>query len=273
MKTLKPSILVAYMPNLNDWVIANEKKWYRIPKEKGPKIIKENRTEYIAFYFPSIFGEEKKWKVTHYAKVNSIKQVSRKELFPNETINSKSEKLYYQVCFDNLEELSKPFISRRGHRIVFVSTTSKKFFSGETDFNILFQSSSLEKKMETIMDAMTLEYEREWREYVDRQKFYYLDFAVWCKKGAIDIECDGDAYHMENEKVHLDKTRNNELESYGWSVLRFTSKHFDEEKEHIESTIYKTIKELGGAIKVSEPSAVYYPKIDDKNGQMNLFDG
>jgi hypothetical protein len=124
--------------------------------------------------------------------------------------------------------------------------------------------------MEDCIKKMDVEYEKEWREYVDYKKFYYLDFAIWCKNGYIDIECDGDAYHMENEKVHNDKTRNNELESYGWSVLRFTSKHFKEDKMHIEKTIYQTVKELGGALRFSEPNQPYLPKKEGDN-QLELF--
>lgn len=259
------------MPNINDWQIANKENWYRIPADKAPKIIKENRAKYIAFYFPAIFGKEKKWKVTHYAKIISITKSSRNELFPNELLNPKSNSIYYKICFDKMEVLSNPFVSRRGHRLVFVSTTEEQFFSGSTDFNSLFQSSFLEIKMEKMITKMKVEYEREWREYVDKQKFYYLDFAIWCKKGAIDIECDGDTYHMKNADVHLDKTRNNELESFGWSVLRFTSKHFKEEKEHIEKTIYQTVKELGGALKAAEPNEPYLPKKIDDN-QLGLFE-
>lgn len=259
------------MPNPKDWLLAMEQFWYRIPVDKAPKIIKKGTAEYIAFYFPASFGKKMKWKVSHYGKITAVQVVSRNELFPEEPTNQKSDINYYQVSFKNLEELAQPFVSRRGHRVVFVSTTKEKFFSGLTDFNILFQSSFLEQKMEKLIDDMNVEYEREWREYVDIQKFYYLDFAIWCKNGAIDIECDGDAYHMENDKVHLDKTRNNELESYGWSVLRFTSKHFKEEKKHIEKTIYQTVKELGGALKVSEPHKPYLPK-KANDTQLGLFE-
>jgi very-short-patch-repair endonuclease len=258
------------MPNITDWQIVCVQLWYRIPVVSAPKNIKEGNVEYIAFYFPANFGAERKWKVSHYAKVKTITEVSRKELFPKESKNSKSEKHYYKISFDNLETLAKPFASRRGHRIVFVSTTKEKFFSGSTDFNVLFPSSTLEKKMEEILDKMEMEYEREWRVNVDVKKFYFLDFAVWCKNGRINVECDGDAYHMENDKVHYDKTRNNELESYGWSVFRFTTKHFKEEPQHIESILYKKVRELGGSLKVSEPNEIYLPKRSDER-QMGLF--
>ena len=267
----KTTILIALIPNHKDWQIANEHNWYRIPVNNAPKIIRENRAKYIAFYFPAIFGEKKKWKVSHYAKINSITEIVRKDLFINEPLNTKSDNLYYKVSFEKIEVIPNPFVSRRGHRLIFISTTEERFFSDTTDFNNLFQSSFLEKKLEKLINEMQVEYEREWREYVNDKKFYYLDFAIWCKKGAVNIECDGDKFHMENNNVHLDKTRNNELESYGWSVLRFTTKHITEEKNHIKKTIYQTIKELGGALKVSEPEQPYLPRNKD-DFQLGLFE-
>lgn len=138
------TILIAYMPNPQDWLIANEALRYRIPKVNAPKIIKEKTAEYIGFYFPSAFGKELKWKVTHYGKIKSITEVNRRKLFPKEPINAKSATQYYKIAFEPLVQLPKPFQSRRGHRLVFVSTTKEKFFSAETDFNLLFQSSSHE---------------------------------------------------------------------------------------------------------------------------------
>jgi REase_MTES_1575 len=117
---------------------------------------------------------------------------------------------------------------------------------------------------------MDVEYEREWCYVVDDNKKYYLDFAIFCKNGQIDIECDGDQYHMGNENVHYDKTRNNELESYKWSVLRYTMQHFNKERLHIKKTIWKTINQYGGTLKIGEPDAIYYPKTNPY-GQTSLF--
>ena len=49
----KSTVLIAYMPNPQDWLIATDALWYRVPKDKAPKIIKEQTVEYIGFYFPS----------------------------------------------------------------------------------------------------------------------------------------------------------------------------------------------------------------------------
>jgi REase_MTES_1575 len=266
------NVLVAMLPEPKDWTILHEQLWYRIRKlSTSPDIVKDGTVEYIAFYHTAKFSSDLKFKVVKYAKIKRIATVSRQQLFPKESrSHPKANQLYYKVEFDELLTLPQPIVSRRGHRVTFVPTTEAKFFSGVTDFNRLFKGSYLEEDMEKMIDEMEIEYEREFCCFVDDKKFYFLDFAIFCKNGQIDIECDGDEYHMGNPNVHRDKTRNNELESYKWSVLRYTTKHFNEERNHIKKTIYRTIKGYGGVLKASEPNAVYYPKTNPY-GQTSLF--
>lgn len=264
-------VLVAMLPKVEDWLTLKKDFWYRIPQNSAPSNVKDGVVKIIGFYHTAKFSEDLKFKVVYYSKIKRIVRVTRRELFPDEPLNStKAYKIYYKIECEPLQTLSKPIVSRRGHRGVFVPTTYNKFFSGTTDFNKLFQGSPLEIDMEKIIDEMEIEYEREWLCHLDKKKAYCLDFAIFCLNGAINIECDGDAYHMGNEKVHYDKTRNNELESYKWSVLRYTTKHFKEEREHIKKTIYKTIVQYGGAIKASQPNIAYFPKTNPY-GQLSLF--
>lgn len=268
----KINVLVAMLPEPKDWSILHEQFWYRIRKlATSPDIVKDKTVEYIGFYHTAKFSEDLKFKVVKYGKVKHIATVSRQHLFPEESQNHpKAKQEYYKIEFDELLTLPQPIVSRRGHRVTFVPTTEKKFFSGNTDFNKLFKGSFLEEDMEKIIDEMEIEYEREWCYFIDNKRKYYLDFAIFCKNGQINIECDGDEYHMGNANVHRDKTRNNDLESYKWSVLRYTTKHFKEERNHIKKTIWKVINQYGGAIKVGQPDAVYYPKTNPK-GQISLF--
>jgi hypothetical protein len=271
MRKDTPTVLVAMLPHKVDWKNLNEKLWYRIPKTSAPEIIKNGTAKFIAFYHTARFDDDRKYKVVNYALIKRIATATRQELFPDEPLNStKAHKTYYKLEIDELLTLEKPIVSRRGHRIVFVPTTEEKFFSGKTDFNILFKSSYLESDMERIMEEWGIEYEREYREFATNKKYYDLDFAIFCKNGKIDIECDGDEFHMGNENVHRDKTRNNELEGYGWAVLRYTTKHFKEEREHIKKTIQDKIRSFGGPTTAANPDTPYMTKIDLK-GQFRLF--
>jgi very-short-patch-repair endonuclease len=51
-------------------------------------------------------------------------------------------------------------------------------------------------------------------------RHYYLDFAIPSKM--IAIECDGKAYHSTPAQKRHDARRQAELESLGWTVIRFT---------------------------------------------------
>ncbi|MDO9580880.1 MAG: DUF559 domain-containing protein, partial [Bacteroidales bacterium] len=59
------------------------------------------------------------------------------------------------------------------------------------------------------------------------RKFYCLDFGIFCKKGDIDVECNGEKYHILPGAFTRDRERNNELTSFGWSILRFTGKQIN----------------------------------------------
>jgi very-short-patch-repair endonuclease len=251
-------VLIAVLPSTDDWEIAKNQLWYRIPEELAPDAVKKNTISWLAFYHSEQFGISLREKVMFYAKVVQIKKVNRSALFPKELPNHKSNKVYYQVLLDSIQKLPTPFESRFGRKLIFLTTTEAQFFSGSTQLNSLFIGSPLEQQMATLLTRMEIPFEREWREYVSIDKFYYLDFAIWCARGKLAIECDGDATHMPNENVHADKTRNNELTANGWQTLRFTTKHFNEENRHIQQMVFQSITTLGGFV---YQDGVGFPKL------------
>jgi very-short-patch-repair endonuclease len=60
-------------------------------------------------------------------------------------------------------------------------------------------------------------------------RIYFLDFAIYCIKGNIDIETDGDLWHANPARAAKDNVRNNDLETNGWKVLRFNSQQIQEQ--------------------------------------------
>ncbi len=265
-------VLVAAVPEVKDWLLLTEKLWYRIPNEnRVPSNIVDGTAKYIAFYHNSKYKDELKYKIVHWAKISQIVQATRSDLFPKETTNPhKANRQYFKVEFEELKELEKPIVSRQGRRLLFVPTTSEKLFCGKTTINHLFKTSHLEKKMVAIMEDMNISFDREWYETVDDKHKYHLDFAIFCKLGKIDVECDGNQYHMGDDNVHYDKTRNNELEGDKWKVLRYTTKHFNEDEAHIRKTLRKAVVQYKGCLELNEPQMSYNTTIDAK-GQIRLF--
>ena len=238
-------ILVTIMNKPIDFVLASEQHWYRIPVSSVEKWLKNAwPPEILAFYQTKIFGEEG-CSVNYFAEVDRIQRVKRRELFPNQPENKKSDQPYYKISIKPLKRMVKPIISQRFRRIVFIPSTLDLFNSAE-EINDLYHGSSLEEYLWKELKKLKIPAERE--EYVEvKQLKLFLDFAIYCAKGFIDLETDGDFWHANPEKASEDNYRNNALETMGWKVIRFNDKQIHEEMtNYCVPTIVDTINRLGG---------------------------
>ena len=218
-------VLVAIMNNERDFGILHDQLWYRIPVDKAPR---RWPPEWLAFYQTKVFGDER-WSVNYYGRVKEIDIAKRRELLPEDPIDHKSYRHYYQVKFHSLERLPSPIFSRRWRRIVFISSTWEKFVRA-AEINDLFDDSPLEDRLWAQLRRLRIEAERQWRVKVGTS-WYFLDFALFCLKGKINVETDGDTWHADPRRIPQDNRRANDLEVNGWHVLRFNGHQVREELE------------------------------------------
>ncbi len=257
--------LVAIMNDLAAWRIVQQQGWYRVPVASAPR---RWPPHWLAFYQTKIFANEA-YSVRWYAPVRQIDRVPRRELFPNEFPGEKSNNLYYRISLHPLEPLPRPIVSLRSRRIVFIPTTYPKLMSGE-EINDLYDDSPLEDALWTQMKELHLRAERQYdiRAAGDN---YRLDFALFCAQGKINVETDGDAYHINREQAPLDNRRNNALTAKGWQVLRFTTNQIREEMAtYCVPRLTDMVNELGG-MEGAGPRK-YYDTPDGIVQQMSLFD-
>ncbi len=260
--------LIAAFKDKEDFLIARDKGWYRIPVSSPvSSMIEENRVRYISFYFKKVFGELK-YSIRHVARVKDIKKVKRSVLFPDEIRNSKSNNIYYKINFGRLHDLAQPILSHRGRRLLFIPTTLYKL-KNATEINDVFADSPLEDMLWAELKKNNLPAERQFYLQTNEEN-WICDFAFFCKTGTIDVECDGDAFHMKPEQVIYDKGRNNEIAAVAnWAVLRFTTKHLMEDMPHTIRTIKRKIDKFGGLYYAEEDAYKYVSKQD---GQLGLFE-
>lgn len=238
-------VLVAIINNKLDFAILREKLWYRIPTSSVKKWLKEQwHPKWLAFYQTSAL-EAEKHAVNYFAEVLNIRRVRRSQLFPDEPQDEKSNKYYYQIFFKSIQKLPKPIYSRRSRRIIFIPTTWEKFTTA-IEVNDLYDGSSLEDILWAEFKQHNIPAERQ--EFViARGNDYALDFAIYCAKGNIDIETDGDFWHANPEKAEKDNLRDNDLKTRGWKVLRFSEKQIQEQAaSYCISTVVENINNLGG---------------------------
>ena len=263
-------VLVAIMNNRLDLAVARDRHWYRIPVASMQKWLKDRwPPQWLAFYQTKVFGTEA-FTIQYYSRVVGIRQVFRWELFPEQPRDEKAQQRYYQLLLGPLQALPKPIVSRRLRRIIFIATTWQRFAQAK-EINDLFHDSPLEERLWQQLKRLRIPAERQ--EFVTvKSRNYALAFAVYCAKGKIDIETDGDLWHTGPEHAPRDNVRNNALGAAGWTVLRFGTRQINEQlADYCLPMIVGNINTLGG---VDEGQAVgRRVSIDpEAPGQPALFD-
>lgn len=174
-------------------------------------------------------------------KMNIVKRI---QLFPEEKEHERANKDYFQFHLGKIKKLPKPIPSMRWRRIVHIPTSCEKLFSAE-EINDLYDTSPLEEKMYLEMKKRKIWAERQLYVKAGGQNFC-LDFGIFCNNGKINVECDGETYHTLPKALAKDRQRNNQLNSLGWNVLRFTGKEIHRTLQDCPGTIKRTIESLDG---------------------------
>ena len=242
MNKLDNPALVGIVPRKNLWPIIQNQRWYHIPVESAPR--NALKIKYISFYFPSAFGKKLQYQAIYYAPVSKIDTVKRIRLFPDEIGHLRKDDNYYQFHLGKIKELPKPILSRRWRRIVHIPTTLQKLFAAN-EINDLYDTSPLEEKMYRALKKRRINPERQMYVNVNNQT-YCLDFCIFCQKANIDLECDGERYHTLPDALARDRCRNNQLTSFGWHILRFSSTEIYRNLKKSLSLVEKTIYSLKG---------------------------
>lgn len=242
--------LVAIVPSRRDWNLVREQRWYRIPVGAAPAMVKDGSITHLAFYFPSVFGEEK-YSIRWYAKVEGITLRKRKELI-DEPQHRNAEQDYYVLALADLRLLPNPVHSRKPRRLLFVPTTLAKLLTAP-EVNFLFNDSPLEELLWSRLMALGIPSERQYEVVVGPARFK-LDLAVFCKDRSLGLECDGDAVHMRRSAVERDKKRSNLLQSVGWNVMHFTTAALTNDMPGTLQLVQESIAQYGGLWHPSDPT-------------------
>jgi very-short-patch-repair endonuclease len=264
-------VLVAIMNNLLDFAIARDQHWYRIPVRSADKFLRSRwPPRWLAFYQTKVFGEER-WAISYYAPVRRLPVVSRLDLLPEDTGHPRADDLYYKIELEPLQRLRHPILSPRWRRIVFIPTTWQKLMNA-AEINDLYDDSPLEDRLWAELKRLEITAERQYFVRAkDRQ--YALDFAIFCDRGNIDVETDGDTWHADPVRIPLDNRRDNDLTNLGWSILRFNGRQIREAAtEYCVPTIMESINRLGGLESETIIPRVFDPEHPEGPRQLALFE-
>jgi very-short-patch-repair endonuclease len=95
------------------------------------------------------------------------------------------------------------------------------------------------------LNSLDIKAERQWMLPIEEHN-YYLDFAIFCNAGFIDLETDGDSYHIQKDRIIIDNERNNKLAQKDLQVLRYNGAEIRTNMGHCIREIQNTITTLDG---------------------------
>jgi len=267
----KGEVLVAILRNPTDFQIAQQHRWYRIPARSVQKWLRKRwPPDWIAFYHPKAFGDSA-FAIHYFARVLDVRRATRATLFPQEPRGPKSDVVYFQVLLDKLERLPRPIKSRRYRRIVFIQTTWKKLIAA-SEINDLYDESPLEDLLYAELKRIRVPAERQEHVAIGNHE-YFLDFALHCVDGDLNIETDGDFWHANPQRAPLDNLRDNDIETAGWRLLRFNGTQVREEmEEYCLPTIARSINNLGGIVQDEHAVPRRFEVSDGDAYQTDFFD-
>ena len=130
-------------------------------------------------------------------------------------------------------------------RMVFGFTSLSKL-KRSSYIHQLFNVKPLELMMDSLLRKSNIKAENEYCIINKGKVKYRLDFAVFCRKGSINIECDNSRHHSQPAQKKKDDARDRYMKKKGWNVIRFTDREITEKPEQCIRNVKKLLKRLGG---------------------------
>ena len=263
-RSKSPTVLIGVLKDRRDLRILLKRGWYRIPAARCPK----RGFDYLAFYQPSAFGRAGK-RIRYYARVIDRDMVKRRELLPEERRHPRAGDDHFRFRVGAVKELSRPIRNRGPRRVTFGFTTLGSLLRAR-DLLQLFDVPPLERivagglkrariaaipeypvsakggRRRTGSRRMTGSRRRTGSRRMTGSRRYRLDFAVPCRNGKIDVECDGEKWHSAPAQKRRDADRDRRLAREGWTVVRLKERRILEDLKGCVARVKRGVARLGG---------------------------
>lgn len=233
------SVLVAVLKNRRDFDVLTKERWYRIPVSHLPA----RKFKYLAFYQPVSFGRRGK-RILYYAKVLNYQIAKRKNLLPKEAGHPRAENFYLRVRVGKIKKLPHPVKNIMPRRVSFGFTALDILLKSKNILE-LYDIAPTEKILEEGLKRAGIKIIPQFNVRCG-DKLFRLDFAIFCKKGSIAVECDNKKAHSGKIQRSKDKLKNTLLKQYGWRVLRFSESKIVSDLDDCILKIKKVAEKLGG---------------------------
>lgn len=235
----KRTVLVCVIKDRRDLDALLVKKWYRIPVKHAPK----RRFQYLAFYQPVGFGR-RGMRIIYYARVLDQRIVRRKDVLPDEPKHPRADDYYFLFRVDNIKKLPRPIRNTAPRRISFGFTAVRRLLKSK-DILQLYDVAPTEEMLKAAFKRNGIKVSAQ--QYISSgTKRYYADFAVFCRRGAIAIECDNKKAHSGVRKKKKDTIKNSALRRLGWTVIRLSEDDIVSDVGGCVLQVKEAVRKCGG---------------------------
>jgi len=240
MRDSQDLVLLGVVNRRKDLEIALGKHWYRIPVKYAPK----RKANFLALYQTCTFGKEGK-SINYYAPIKYSSPTSRRKLLPEESTHPRAGQAYYKLHLGPLKKLPQKIRNKSRRRISFGFTILTKLLKSR-EISELFDIKPIEVIMEKLLERNKIKAFNEYLLMENGRCRYRLDFAIFCRKGKIDVECDNEKWHSLPSQKIKDRKRNLYLREHGWRVLRFEGEKIMNSPDYCIEVLNAVIGKLGG---------------------------
>ncbi|MDP2926660.1 MAG: DUF559 domain-containing protein [bacterium] len=234
-------VLVGVLRNKRDLDVLLKENWYRIPVAYAPR----RRFDYLAFYQPVLFGRHGK-RIRYYARVLNYRVAKREDLLPDESNHLRARDYYLRVRLGKIKELTRPIRNIIPRRVSFGFTTLSRLLKSENILQ-LYNVVPTEQMIEDGLRGAGIKAVPQCFVKVE-QKRYRLDFAIFCQKGMMAIECDNKKAHSSLRQREKDKMKSTFLKEHGWAVIRLPEEKITSDLKGCVIKIKKAVRKLGGIV-------------------------
>ena len=232
-------VWVAVVTRRKDLELFKRERWYRVPVGHAPK----RPFEYIALYQTARFGK-RDHGIRYCARVKSFDRARRSRLLPDEKGHPRAANLYLKINVGKVVRLPRLVRHEPYLRVNFFYTSRNRLLKARR-VNALLMRTPMEASMARLLKRKRMRAVPQFHVKMD-DSWFVTDFAVFCRRGAIDLECDSRASHSGYRQVLRDRERDNMFTSHGWSVLRFPDTMILKKPGQCIAMLRRTIKSLGG---------------------------
>jgi len=233
-------VLIGVVKREKDLEHLRKDRWYRIPGN----ISFRKSPQYLAVY-PTARCGRGGGGISFYSSIRRIIRTRRIDILPDEERHPRAGDWYWKLELGPIRKLPRRIENRLRRRIIFAYTTVERLIQAH-EIGELFGIPPLEEIMRRSLLKAEITATPQFCVMRRKRCRYRIDFAIFCRKGKIALECDHSRWHQRPARQEKDRERDRWLKKDGWKVIHLTEDHIINNLIKANELIDNQIGILGG---------------------------